>query len=363
MAVRLKEWGLYGALLSGLTHLSYLRHSCLVSILLGISRTDITVPPLLGNRPEVISRLTDGPADARPFSFLVVGDTKSSNTFEHFYEDAALEATPDFGVMLGDFVADPELNRHRFFMEEFAEWGMTFPFFLIAGNHDIVTRHTRKCDRLTDPFLEQDFERVYGPTNFSFIYRGCLFIGLDDLYGTGYIDYARDVLSRRPQDVLMTFVFMHIPPKSLSPMIRVRIIEGEQDFMDLMEIYKVDYVIMGDFHSYFRGDDKHTKYIITGGGGSPLYEGTTRSFHHLILMVVDTQNKQVDEIIYPINSVFDLGDDLEIVMTCKLYPFFEERPILWATVFSVGTVIFGGLFVFVAARIVRKRRGAGSPGA
>jgi hypothetical protein len=333
----------------------------IVSIVDGIPRSDDTVPLLLGNRPEVISHLTDGQGDPQPFSFLVVGDTRTSNTFEHFYESEALDLTPDFGVILGDFIADPELNRHRFFMDEFSEWGMTFPFFLIPGNHDIVTRHTREPGRLTDPFLQQDFERIYGPTDFSFVYRGCLFIGLNDLYGTGYIDYARNVLSHRPGDIRMTFVLMHVPPLALSPMISSRGVKGEKEFINLMEIYDVDYVIMGDFHSYFRGDRNHTKYIITGGGGGALYEGTTRSFHHVILLMVDPRNRQVDEIVYPIKEVMDLGDDIEIVMMCQVYPFFEGHPIVWVVILCIVTVFLGGLYAFIIVRTIRKRRHPSPP--
>ena len=283
------------------------------SILYGWSWSDTTPPRLLGNRPEVISGLVDGQSEPKPFSFLVIGDPRSSTTFEEFYQNTPLDAVPDFGVILGDFVALPAVSRHRFFMGELAEWGMAFPVFLIAGNHDFGRRGDfvrnaihEKLYRLHDPFFLEDFEEMYGPTNFSFIYRGCLFIGLNDVYNTGYLDYLEDVLSRRPSDVIMTFVFMHIPPRSLSPMVQTREMDGEEEFMRLMDRYNVDYVFAGDFHSYFRADRGHTKYIVTGGGGSHL-RGGGRGFHHALLMTVDPSKDRVDEVIYPIKPVLRPG--------------------------------------------------------
>jgi hypothetical protein len=331
------------------------------SILYGWSWSDTTAPRLLGNRPEVISGLVDGQSELKPFSFTVVGDPRSSSAFEEFYQNTPLDAVPDFGVILGDFVAFPAVNRHRFFMGELAEWGMTFPVFLIAGNHDIGRRsdfvsnakRERKLYRLHDPFFKEDFEEIYGPTNFSFIYRGCLFIGLNDVYNTGYLGYLEDVLARRPSDVIITFVFMHIPPRSLSPMVQAREMEGEEEFMRLMDHYTVDYVFAGDFHSYFRADRKHTKYIVTGGGGSHL-RGGGRGFHHALLMTVNPAKDRVDEVIYPIKPVFDPGDSTETIMICVIYPIFEGHRLIWMAVFSLVALVLAARIAVLLARIVRK---------
>ncbi len=334
------------------------------SILYGWSWSDTTAPPLLGNRPEVISGLVDGQSELKPFSFTVIGDPRSSTAFEEFYLNTPLDAVPDFGVILGDFVAFPAVNRHRFFMGELAEWGMTFPIFLVAGNHDFGRRsdfvsnakHEKKLYRLYDPFFKEDFEEVYGPTNFSFIYRGCLFIGLNDVYNTDYLGYLEDVLARRPSDVIITFVFMHIPPRSLSPMVKAREMYGEEEFMSLMDYYNVDYVFAGDFHSYFRADRKHTKFIVTGGGGSHL-RGGARGFHHALLMTVDPSQDRVDEVIYPIKSGFDPGDGIETVMICRIYPIFEEHRLIWSVIFSLIVAAAGARIAVLLARHVWKGRG------
>jgi hypothetical protein len=328
----------------------------LSSVIYGAVMQDTACPPLLGNRPENLGRLEGGAEKARPFSFLVVGDTKTSDTFENFYNNVRLGTDPDFGIIMGDFVPAPEWNRHRFFMHEFSEWGMRFPIILIAGNHDIVTDQdvtTNHVKDLSDPFYPSDFEKTYGPMNFSFTYAGCLFIGLCDVYNASYIDYLRDVLSREAGRSLMTFVIMHIPPQSLSPAVEGRGIEREEEFYDLVEEYRVDYVFSGDFHSYFRSDRGWTKYIITGGGGEDLFGGTKRSFYHVLFMTVDPEARRVDEIIYPIERTADIGDDIEVVLLAQLYPLFETRPLLWAVLFSVIILLgLAGMVWLLAGALV-----------
>jgi len=352
MGAKSKIW-LFNAVLvvTGLIFLSAV--FMVASILYGWSWSDVAAPPLLGNKPENISRLTDGQLEPKPFSFFVIGDTRTSGEFRKLYIDASRNVTPDFGFLLGDFVFDPELNRHRFFMMKITQWGMKFPLFLIAGNHDAVTTHQKRLNRLHDPIYVEDFENLYGPTNFSFTYRGCLFIGLNDAYRSDYLDYLKDTLAHRPPDVLMIFVFMHIGPKSLSPLIQTRQMEGEEEFKHLMEVYNVDYVFAGDFHSYFRAKKGHTNYIITGGGGSPLRGGSSRGFYHALLIMVDPAKVQVDEVIYSINRVFDPINGIKTNMMCGVYPIFEKHPFVWMAVFFMVLAVSGVLVVFLVFRIVR----------
>jgi len=332
------------------------------SILYGWSWSKVTPPALLGNKAENISRFTDGQSEPQPFSFLVVGDPRSSTIFEEFYQSARFDVTPDFGVILGDFVAFPAVNRHRFFIGELGEWGLKFPIFLVAGNHDFARkndyagnrRHERNLNRLYDPFYREDFEKTYGPVNFSFVYRGCLFIILNDVYTTEYLDFLRRALEERPSDVIITFVFMHIPPRSLSSMVQARAMDGEEEFMRLMDRYNVDYVFSGDFHSYFRADRAHTKYIVSGGGGSEL-RGGGRGFHHVLLMTVNPQKDQVDEVIYSIKPVFDPGDKIEIVMICGVYPVFEKHRLIWTVILSLVMIMLIGRIIVLSARIMKKR--------
>ena len=173
-------------------------------------------PPLLGNSPLNIASIHEEDIDPRPFTMFLIADTHSKVMFEHFFTETTFAPAPDFGVMLGDFVDDPEDQRHEFFIMEISEWGLEFPLFLAPGNHDIAVKEKylkKKC-----AFTMDEFEDTYGAVNFSFIHSGCLFIVINNHWNTEYLDFLDEVLSNRPDDVLLTFVFMHIPPPdALSP--------------------------------------------------------------------------------------------------------------------------------------------------
>jgi hypothetical protein len=63
--------------------------------------------------------------------------------------------------------------------------------------------------------------------------------------------------------------------------------------------HRVDLVISGHDHAYERGDDEGLRYVVSGGGGAPLYRrrderAMTRSFaseHHYVR--VDVEREQV----------------------------------------------------------------------
>ena len=93
-------------------------------------------PDWLGNSPENVRRLT-GSADPNDIVFFATGDVKEGTlTFEKLLRIAAGER-PDFLVVLGDFVAEPEFARHQFFVHEMEEQHLPFPVFLVPGNHDV----------------------------------------------------------------------------------------------------------------------------------------------------------------------------------------------------------------------------------
>ena len=272
----------------------------------------------------------------RPFSFLVVSDTKTSNIFEAFYNSDLYPKEADLTIIGGDFVKDPEWGYHKFFILEFNEWGLKSPIFLIAGNHDIALEE--KYRKKVNAFSIDDFRKTYGPLNFHFKYSGCLFIGIDDNYNDAYLDYLKRVLSAESDGALIKFVFMHIPPPSIMPVSDYRPLKREDEFFDIVDEFEVDYVIASDYHSYLRHRRGKTNFIITGGGGAHLYDNNS-SFYHAILLNVDPENREVAEFICPLKKSLDFGDDVEIFMVAKAYPFFKYRPPLGFSILALNAII------------------------
>ena len=240
-------------------------------------------PPLkLGNRKEVISYLKEGKGT---FSFAVVGDTKGFGVFEKI--SGRLREMPlSFLVLLGDCVFEGNPEEHRFLWTEINRASFPFPVFYVVGEHD-----------LGEGFDLRRFEETYGPANFYFLHRGCLFIGLNashitpDMEGTRA--FLRQVLSAHRQGVTRVFVFMHAPPLPSFP-------KGRRDpaLVTLFEKYRVDYVFAGHYHAYARKEVRGIVYLVSGGGGArlnpPKYGKVCGAFHHAIIITVSPEGVSED---------------------------------------------------------------------
>ncbi len=329
------------------------------SIVYGESTEDIQLPKFLGNKPDNIKLLTATDTGPGPFSFYVVGDTKLANFFPSIYENDIRDDTPDFGLILGDFVTNPKPEDHQHFLIDFTTWGVRSPLFLVCGNHDIVTKEDIGRKR-SFTFTLKDYENMYGPGDFSFTYHGCLFIVLNDIDTDGHVAYLADALSRRAKDTLMTFVFAHIPPHTISSAIKCRTMQGEERFLSLINEYNVDYVIGADFHSYFRCKTGNTNFIISGGGMDKRGDNTEnrKDAFHSVFLQVDPLTKDVAERIYRADdqtNILHMGRKTAIT---QVFAFFErnehwEAPVLSST--ALLSFLLGALgFVFAARGRIKR---------
>ncbi|MFA4943351.1 MAG: metallophosphoesterase [Lentisphaeria bacterium] len=216
------------------------------------------------------------------FTFAVIGDINTGmENFELVVERLRAEPNVEFLVLLGDCAADPAARHHRFFRLEFAETGLELPTFIVAGNHDIG-----------DGFGPKEFEQDYGPVNFHFGYRDCLFIGL----GGTVVPELREATLHELEGILRKergryrrcFVFMHYSPPAAVD-IPTSDFPGAAQFGELFERYRVDYVLSGHYHRLARTQVGPTAYLVSGGGGARLRHdkfGDVGLFHHLLLFQV-----------------------------------------------------------------------------
>jgi predicted phosphodiesterase len=309
-------------------------------IIYGKSHKDIQLPKFLGSRPENIALLKQTDAGPKPFSFFVVGDMQQGDFFSAIYRDSIGKDAPDFGVILGDFIRSPEMEFHKAFMTDFTTWGIQEPVFLVCGNHDIATKKDITQNRPYS-FTLEDFEKTYGPTEFSFTYHGCLFIVLNDVDTDGYIAYLVDTLSHRAKDTLMTFVFTHIPVHTISPDIKSREMPGEERFLSLIDEYNIDYVISGDFHTYFRRETNNTTFIISGGGMNRMgdNERNRKGAYHAMLIHVDPLTKDVTERVYCQESRTRIGYAIRKALFAEVLVFFEHHKRWEALILSLTVLL------------------------
>ena len=292
------------------------------------------LPTTFGNFERVRELLSDdGGQDA--FSFAVAGDTQGCGTFERIVDELRDEPL-SFMVLLGDCVRDSTLGHHAYFRAELAkELATPYPMFYVVGNHEVHP----------EGFSLSQFESAYGPTNFFFKYRNCLFIFLRTLqtYPTDEtVEFLERVLSTHVEGSEKVFAFMHIPALE-SATFHARDYEGKEKLVSLFERHGVDYAFAGDYHGYARGEVNGTVYLVSGGGGSHLKESKFGAFHHA--MVLRVEPNAVHERILFVDRNENLEDRLERLALGDVYP--------WLSASRIAAMALNVAVVALAAWAIR----------
>ena len=174
-----------------------------------------------GPLPESVDfPLTEQP-EADTFKILVFGDTQPYNMQEiewlaHDVIEEVIGTDAVFGISLGDLVGD-DLNLFHPLNGVMATVGI--PWYNVYGNHDMNFRAT------DDQYADETFERVYGPTCYSYDWGPVHFINIDNVFfyrdeedrpryssaiGERQLTFIRNDLALIPTDQLIV-VSMHIP--------------------------------------------------------------------------------------------------------------------------------------------------------
>jgi hypothetical protein len=211
------------------------------------------------------------------FQVLLFGDTQPRNQTEVNYitEDVVTDligSTAAFGVTLGDIVFD-DLNVFEPLNQSIALIGI--PWYNVIGNHDI------NLDAPNRNLVNETFERIYGPTYYSFDYGQVHFIVLDNIdwipasgnqkatykgrFGDKQLAWVKKDLSQIPESQ-MVVLMMHIPIKG---------IEDCQDLYRLIEKRPLCISISGHLHH-------HEHQFLSENDG---WKGT-KPHHHLINVTV-----------------------------------------------------------------------------
>ena len=226
-------------------------------------------------------------ADQTRFTFVVFGDTRTQHRFHRAVVERIVAVKPDFVLHTGDLVAKgSSLHQWETFFEIERELMARAPFFPALGNHE------RDNSRYFDLFYLPGNERWY-----AFDYGNARFICLqvDGLAGFGpqseQYAWLEEALVANTQPWL--FVYFHVPPYSS---VRDDLEDDvRQALPPLFERYGVDVVFNGHQHNYERNEVNGVTYIVSAGGGAPLYrmqkrEPTQAAFalaYHFVLLEID----------------------------------------------------------------------------
>ncbi len=239
-----------------------------------------------GNSVQIAKLSRANPSPKPGFTFAVIGDAEPGRfpwqrpwapPDGYRKQIRAIHATnADFIVQLGDFVSKGTTKNYRAYVD-FLGGEMSLPIIHVIGNHD-RSKPNGKADKIL-------YKTVFGDeTDYFLDYNGWRFVTLDSSdYGvTGaQLDWLDGVLDTE----LKTIVSMHIVPKYLKGKIhsigpskqseklipKAYFEKGNARFGRIVRSRAVTRVYMGHIHAFGIAEHEGVRYVLTGGGGSPLY--------------------------------------------------------------------------------------------
>lgn len=206
------------------------------------------------------------PASFEPFTFAAIGDTRTGHPNHRQLMTQMKKYDPVLVLNSGDLVSDGrEQPDWDMFWDIVTPVARSVPYYPCLGNHE------KNSDLYYQYFALPDTggqERQY-----AFAYSGAWFIVLDSIGGYAIapkqIKWLKSMLEQGQQYDFI-FVMFHEPLFSSSkrePYTMLQKVLGP-----LFAKYRVSAVFNGHDHFYERSEKAGTAYIITGGGGAPLYD-------------------------------------------------------------------------------------------
>lgn len=214
----------------------------------------------------LLERLPEEETIEGSWSFAVLGDTRNNTAIAKKIYSHIEGYAPVLAFHTGDIVrggtADELLDKHIAIVEKEMP---SVPLFCIPGNHERGPKRDYKA-----------FKYLYGDDRFSFAFKDCRFVGINN----NLRDYVQDEDLAYLKEELQhpakhRFVFLHIPPAFfeetfVSDTRRRGFKKNAEDFHSLMKEYGVDEVFMAHIHGYATLLRDGVRYTLTAGGGAPL---------------------------------------------------------------------------------------------
>jgi len=225
----------------------------------------------VGGQPTEEQGFRTAPPPDVPFSFVVMGDTRSAEADHRAVIAQLAGEAPDLVLHTGDLVADgaEEAGWQSFFSVQAPLLGRA-PIAPAIGNHEAQNQ-----------LGIQNFSRYFGVTprdgemRYAFTYGNSRFIVMDTnlmffalTAQTGWLERELQSAVADP-DVRHIFVMMHHGPFATGPHGGNTGVRAA--WAPLFSAYGVDTVFSGHDHLYERLEHDGVRYVVSGGGGGPLY--------------------------------------------------------------------------------------------
>lgn len=250
---------------SGALSLSFIIF-CLVLGTLTHARRQAQSTAKTTNAPAQTAKTT---ASANSVRFCLYGDTRDGHDAHRKVVTVMMKQNPEFILQTGDLVHNGGVeSQWKTYDAITADARQKTPFYVVRGNHDFGGKGFE--ERMTAPFTSGN--KFY----YSFDQGNCHFIGLAIDEKTPYDENSAQykwlikdldaTLTTKPNHI---FVFFHVAPFSIG---------SHGSDLDVRKVlhpvfvkYGVRAVFNGHDHLYYRTRRDGVTYIVSGGGGAPLY--------------------------------------------------------------------------------------------
>jgi hypothetical protein len=241
--------------------------------------------------------ITTAPAESsgEPFHFLVYGDNRSDDAAHAAVVRAMVSAASSFLVNTGDMVENGgSSTQWQTFFDIEAPLTRERPIFAVVGNHELVDNAGAEYVRYFGPAELPKVAVAPAPaiTGMPLHDAGTAPLSLDQLSGTfrwsnarfflvnGMVSYASGptrawldkVLAESDAEagLVWRIVVVHHGLHSSGPHGGNKLLQ-DANVAQALRAHNVDLVISGHDHIYERGFADGLSYLVSGGGGAPVY--------------------------------------------------------------------------------------------
>jgi predicted phosphodiesterase len=214
--------------------------------------------------------------NAKSLRFVVYGDTRTDDTAHHRVVTAAVSRKPSFILQTGDLVEDSGIAQQWNTFDNTIQpiRNNHIAYYPAKGNHDATG--SRFFKEILDP-VQAGYD---GKNYYRFDVQGLCFIALDteSLYdgpenkkAQKQFEWLEAQLKQASTAKLFIIPFFH---RALYSVGRHRNEKPSlRDWLHPLFVrYGVRLVFQGHDHLYYRTKKDGITYVVTGGGGAPLYE-------------------------------------------------------------------------------------------
>ena len=223
-------------------------------------------------QPGVKGSFRTAPAVTGPYHFLVLGDTRTRHDVHRRVVEAILrDGIPDFVVHTGDLVADgDDTSMWPIFFDIERDLLRQAAFFPALGNHERNSHDFYDFFQATTPYYSFDWGNAHFVVLNSDIGNAATSRSAREAFWAEQTKWLEADLEAS-QKAEYRIVVAHHPPFSA-----VSTRQGSNPEMralvPLFEKYHVTAGVFGHDHNYQRNLQNGIQYIISGGGGAPLYD-------------------------------------------------------------------------------------------